>query len=99
MKCGGLKVKDADLWILIWVELQVHQEGTLEVEHVKAHRSEKEKQQLSLSENCHGGQREGRRASKRWSNDGWRSDGADSCQHSPAKNSQLSWSGGGVERL
>ena len=41
-----------DLWILIWEELhRVHQEGTLvEVEHVTAHRYEKEIQQMSLFE-------------------------------------------------
>ena len=41
MKCIGPKAKDADLWILIGEELHsVHQEGTqVEVEHVKAHRS------------------------------------------------------------
>ena len=40
------------LWILIWEELhRLHQEGILvEVEHVKAHRTKKEMQQMSLFE-------------------------------------------------
>ena len=44
------RAKDADLWILIWEELhRVHREGILvEVEHVKAHRTWKEIQQMSL---------------------------------------------------
>ena len=44
--------KDADLWMLIWEELHgVHQERILvDVEHVKARRSKKEMQQMSLLE-------------------------------------------------
>ena len=43
------KAKDADLWRLIWQELhRVHPEGILlEVQNVKAHRSQKEKQERS----------------------------------------------------
>ena len=43
-------MKDADLWILIWEEVcRFHQEGILlEVEHVKAHRTKKEKQEITL---------------------------------------------------
>ena len=39
MRCTGPRAKDADLWMIIWEELQrVHQEVILvEVEHVKAH--------------------------------------------------------------
>ena len=39
-----------DLWIMIWEEVRrVHQEGIfLEVEHVNAHRTSREKQQVSL---------------------------------------------------
>ena len=50
MKCIGPRAKDANLWILIWEEShRVHQEGILlEVEHLKVHRSKKEKQQMSL---------------------------------------------------
>ena len=53
MRCIGPRAQNADLWILIWEELhRFHQEGTLvEVEHVKAHRTEKERQQMSLLEN------------------------------------------------
>ena len=52
MRCIGPRAKDADSWILIWEELhRVHQEGTLvEVEHVKAHHSKKEMQQISFFE-------------------------------------------------
>ena len=52
MRCIGPRAKDADLWILIWEELRrCHQEGILvEVEHVKAHRTRKEMQQMSLFE-------------------------------------------------
>ena len=50
MKCLGPKAKDADLWIFTWEEVhRIHQEGILlEVENVKAHRSKKEKQEMSL---------------------------------------------------
>ena len=52
MRCIGPTAKDADLWILIWEELhRVHQEGILvEVEHVEAHSSQKEKQKMTLLE-------------------------------------------------
>ena len=42
MKSAGPKAKDADLWVLIWEEVRrVHRDGILlEVEHVKAHRSQ-----------------------------------------------------------
>ena len=52
MKCIGPKAEDADLWILIWEELhRVHQEGILvEVDHVKADRTKKDMQQMSLFE-------------------------------------------------
>ena len=52
MKCIGPKAKDADLWIWIWEEVRrIHQEGVLlEVEHVKAHRSKKEVQEMKLFE-------------------------------------------------
>ena len=50
--CTGPKAKDDDLCILIWEEVRrIHQEGTFrEVGHVKAHRSKKEKQELTLFE-------------------------------------------------
>ena len=52
MRSSTSRTKDADLWILIWEELhRVHQEGILvEVEHVSAHRTKKEMQQMSLYE-------------------------------------------------
>ena len=52
MKCIGPRAKGADLWIWILEEVRrVHQEGVLlEVEHVKAHRSKKEKQEMTLFE-------------------------------------------------
>ena len=52
MQCIGPIAKGADLWILIWEELhRVHQEGIpVEVEHVKAHRSKEEMQQMSVFE-------------------------------------------------
>ena len=51
------KSKGRRLGILLWDEVcRVRMEGTLlKVEHVKAHRSKKEKQQISLFEKfCHG---------------------------------------------
>ena len=50
MQCIDPKANDADLWILIWEEVhRLHQEGPLlEVEHAKAHRSMKEKQEMTL---------------------------------------------------
>ena len=52
IECIGPKAKDAHLWVSVQEELhRVHQEGILvEVEHIKAHRSEKEKQRISLFE-------------------------------------------------
>ena len=52
MRCIGPRANDADLWISIWEELhRYHQEGILlEVEHVKAHRTKKEMQQMPLFE-------------------------------------------------
>ena len=52
MRCIGPRANDADLWIMIWEELhRFHQEGILvEVEHVKAHRTKKGMQQMSLFE-------------------------------------------------
>ena len=53
MKCMCPKARDADLWILIWEELRgiIKKEHTsLEVKHVKAHRSRKEKHELTLFE-------------------------------------------------
>ena len=50
MRCIGPRAKDADLWILISEDFhRVHQEGVwVEVEHVKAHRSNQEMQEMSL---------------------------------------------------
>ena len=52
MRCFGPRAKDADLWILIWGELHgFDQESILvEVDRVKAHRTKKDMQQLSLFE-------------------------------------------------
>ena len=52
MKCIGPKAKDADLWIAIWEELHKlrPEEILIEVEHVKAHRTEKARQRMSLLE-------------------------------------------------
>ena len=43
------KTGDADLWIKIWEELQLltSREISVEVEHVKAHRTEKDKKEMS----------------------------------------------------
>ena len=48
-KCVDLKAGDADLWINIWVKLQLLtlMEILVEVGHVKAHRTEKDKQEMS----------------------------------------------------
>ena len=48
-KCIGPKAGDADLWIKIWAELHLltSKEILLEVEHVKAHRTKKEKKDFS----------------------------------------------------
>ena len=52
MKCIGPTAQDADLWRLIWEEVhRTREEGTLpEVEHVKVHRSQKEKNKMTLFE-------------------------------------------------
>ena len=49
MKCIGPKAKDADLWMALWEELNKlrSKEVVIEVEHVKAHRDEKENQHMS----------------------------------------------------
>ena len=54
-RCIGPRAKDADLLIMIWEELhRVHQEDILvEVEHVRAHRSKKEMQNMSLFRKVH----------------------------------------------
>ena len=51
-KCTDLQTGDADLWIKIWEELQLStsREISVEVEHVKAHRSKKVKKEMSHSE-------------------------------------------------
>ena len=50
IKCIGPKAKDADMWILILEEVHtLHKECTLlEAEHVKAHRSKKETQEMTI---------------------------------------------------
>ena len=55
MGCGeekrGVAAQDADLSMLIWEEVRrVHQGVLLEVEHVKAHCSKKEKQDMTFFE-------------------------------------------------
>ena len=52
MTCIGPKAKDADLWIAIWEELNNFRakKMLLGVEHVEAHRTEKERQQMSFLE-------------------------------------------------
>ena len=50
MKCIGPKAKDADLWIAIGEELNKLRSKEVLIEHVQAHRNEKEKQQMSLLE-------------------------------------------------
>ena len=49
---GVIGPRAKDLWIWIWEEVhRVHQEGILvEVEHVKAHRTKKKKQEMLLFE-------------------------------------------------
>ena len=51
-KCSGPEAKNDDSWISNWEELHgIHPERIpVEVEHVKAHHSKKEKQQMSLFE-------------------------------------------------
>ena len=51
-KCIEPKAADADLWIRIWEELQLStsKEILVEVEHVKAHRTEKEKKEMAQFE-------------------------------------------------
>ena len=48
-KCIDPKAGDADLWIKMWEELQLStlKEILVEVEHVKAHRTEKDKKEMS----------------------------------------------------
>ena len=46
-KCIGLKAKDADMWIANKLRSK---EVLIEVEHVRAHRTEKERQRMSLLE-------------------------------------------------
>ena len=57
LQCIDPKAKDAHLWILIWEELhRFRQEGVpVEVEHVEAHRSKKEKQAMKFSGDLHTG--------------------------------------------
>ena len=51
-KCIDPKAGDADLWIKIWEELHrlAARDMAVEVEHVKAHRSEKNKKEMSCFE-------------------------------------------------
>ena len=46
------KLGDADLWLKIWEELDllVSKEFSVEVEHVKAHRTKKDKKKMSMFE-------------------------------------------------
>ena len=55
MRCIGPRAKDSDLWILIWEKFhRVHQEGVrVEVEHVKARRSNKEMQENAAFPKVH----------------------------------------------
>ena len=52
IRCIGPKANDTDLWIAMWEELNKlrSKEILVEVEHVKAHRIEKERQHMSLIE-------------------------------------------------
>ena len=49
VKCIGPRAGDADLWIRMWEELYClnSKEMLVEVEHVKAHRTEKDKKTMS----------------------------------------------------
>ena len=111
MKCSGPKAKDADLWMLIWEVRRLHPEGTLlEVEHVKAHRSKKEKHDMPVFERFVA---EGNERAEELSKDGAMLDGGETpqirSQHISAEKrggprgfaacSQLSLFGGGVARL
>ena len=51
-KCIDPKAGDADMWMNIWEELhlQVSKEIVVEVEHVKAHRTEKDEKEMSKYE-------------------------------------------------
>ena len=75
-RCIGPGTKDADLWILIREELHsVRPEGILvEVEHVKAHRTKKEMQQMSFFERLLA---EGREKADELAKEGARVDGGD----------------------
>ena len=48
-KCIDTKAGDADLWIKIWEQVHhlVSRDFVVEVEHVKAHRTKKEKKEMS----------------------------------------------------
>ena len=79
MKCIGSRAMDADLWIWIWEEVRrIHQEGVLlEVEHVKAHRSKKEVQEMKLFE---GFVTEGNERADEFEKDGAMLDGGEMAQ-------------------
>ena len=49
MKCIDLNAGDADLWIIVWEELHrlTSRDLLIEVEHVKAHRTKKDKKEMS----------------------------------------------------
>ena len=48
-KCVDPKAGDADFWVKIWEDLHrlVSKEISVEVEHVKAHRTQKDKKEMS----------------------------------------------------
>ena len=79
MKCVGPKAKDADLWLCIWEEVRrIHQEGALlEVEHVKAHLSKKDVQEMKLFERC---VTEGNERADEFAKDGAMLDGGEMAQ-------------------
>ena len=111
MKCIGPRAKDADLWIFNWEEVRrIRQEGVLqEVEHVKAHRSKKEVEEMKLFERfvTEGSERSDEFAKD--SNAGRRRHGSEKGQHRSTEKGgglsgitllgQLSLFGGGMERL
>ena len=85
MKCIGPKAKDADLWILIWeVVRRIRQEGTfVEVEHGKAHCSEKEKHEMTLFERFVAkgkGRTSWQQMEQCWMEETWRRSGASTVQ-------------------
>ena len=112
MKCICRNAGDADLWIKIWEELHrlTSREILIDVVHVEAHRTEKDKKEMTQFEKFVA---EGNEKADELAKEGAMLDegfyggskirdyaaGAGRGARSPAVCSQLSLSGGGMERL